>query len=101
MVEYSILKETLQPEPGNAVKEVFFTTKDRCLYAITPRWPGKQLVIKNYQANDKTRVAFPTTGQELAWRNTNGNLVIDLPGFDPDKVAPEHMFAYVFRIENY
>jgi len=101
MVEYNILKETLQPEPGNAVKEVFFTTKDRCLYAITPRWPGKQLVVKDYQAKGITRVALLATGQELAWRNTNGNLVIDLPGFDPDKVAPEHMFAYVFRIENY
>jgi alpha-L-fucosidase len=46
MVPYNILKETLDPEPGQAVKEVFFTRKSDAVYAIVPRWPGKILRIK-------------------------------------------------------
>ncbi|WP_282456994.1 alpha-L-fucosidase [Chitinophaga sedimenti] len=34
-----ILKQTTNPDPGFAVKQAFFTTKDNNLYAITPLLP--------------------------------------------------------------
>jgi hypothetical protein len=48
MITYNILKETIQPDPGQAVKEIFFTQKGNSIYAIVPKWPGKTLVINNF-----------------------------------------------------
>jgi alpha-L-fucosidase len=98
MTGFDILKETLQPEAGRAVKDVFFTTKDGDLYAITPRWPGEQLVIKNVRAYRKSRVTWLATGRELKWKNQKDDLVIRLPAFDPEALSPELLCAHAFRI---
>ena len=37
----AILKQTVDPDPGYAVKEVFFTKKGNNVYAILPRYPQK------------------------------------------------------------
>ena len=98
MSGYDILKETLQPEAGRAVKEVFFTYRNSDLYAITPRWPGKRLVIKNVRADRKSRVTWLATGQGLEWKNRKEDLIISLPEFNPEALSPELLCAYAFRI---
>jgi len=94
-----ILKQTINPEPGYAVKEIFFTNKNDNLYAISPKWPEKELVIKDVQAKSQCKVKLLATNQSLKWKNKNGNLVIDLPDYDPNKFNPEHEYAYVFKIK--
>jgi alpha-L-fucosidase len=101
MTGFDILKETLQPEPGGAVKELFFTFKDGSLYAIAPRWPGNRLIIKDARANRKSRVTWLATGKELKWKNQKDDLVISLPEFSPDALAPEMQYAYAFRISGW
>jgi alpha-L-fucosidase len=98
MTGFNILKETLDPEDGQAVKEVFFTCKNGNLYAVAPRWPGKHLVIKDLKVGRKSRVTWLATGQELKWKNKRGDLIISLPEFDPEGLSPEIAFAYAFRI---
>lgn len=98
MTGFNILRETLDPEDGQAVKEVFFTRKDENLYAITPRWPGERLVIKDLRADKKSRVTWLATGQELKWKNKKGDLIISLPEFVPEGLTPELAFAHAFRI---
>jgi alpha-L-fucosidase len=93
-----ILKQTIDPDSGYAVKEIFFTYKNRNLYAIIPRWPGKKLVIKDFQAKTSSQIFFLATGRSLNWKNEDGNLVVDLPEFDPNELKPEEMYAYVFKI---
>lgn len=100
MTGFDILKITLQPDEGQAFKEVYFTSKDGNLYAITPRWPGKQLVIKKIKADRKTRITWLATGQELKWKNQKDDLVIFLPEFDPEALAQELLYAHAFRISN-
>jgi alpha-L-fucosidase len=39
----AILKQTVDPDPGYAVKEVFFTKKGNNIYAIMPRYPKNKL----------------------------------------------------------
>jgi len=95
-----ILKQTVDPEPGYAVKQAFFTHKNKTLYAIAPTWPGKQFVIKNFTASTGSRVTFLTTGAALSWKNKNGNLVINLPEFNPHQIKTEEMYAYVFSISD-
>jgi alpha-L-fucosidase len=100
MTGFDVLKETLQPDNGRAVKEVFFTYKDGDLFAIAPRWPGKRLVIKNVKAERESRVTWVATGQELKWKNQKDDLVIWLPEFDPEALSPELQWAYSFRISH-
>lgn len=47
----SILKQTVNPDPGYAVQEVFFTTKDHNLYAILTSYSHKKNKIMGYQNN--------------------------------------------------
>ena len=41
-----ILKQTIHPEPGYAVKEVFFTKKGNDVYAILPQYPKPTVILK-------------------------------------------------------
>jgi alpha-L-fucosidase len=98
MTGFDILKQTLAPEKGQAVKEIFFTSKGGTLYAISPRWPGKELVVKDVRAERKSEVTWLATGQTLKWKNKGGNLVIAMPEFAPNAVSPGLQAAYAFRI---
>ncbi len=93
---YDILKETLQPEPGRAVKEVLFTRKGNTLYAITPGWPGRTLRLKGIKASKKTAVTFLETGRPLHWKAAGPDLVVTLPEFDPNTFRSR--CGYTFRV---
>ena len=45
-----ILKQTVDPEPGYAVKEMFFTHNDGAIYAILPKWPEGKITVKDFTA---------------------------------------------------
>jgi alpha-L-fucosidase len=98
MTGFDILKETVAPEKGQAFKEVFFTQKADSLFAITPRWPGKELVIRNIRAGKESRVTWLATGQSLKWKNKGESLMISMPAFNPNALPAELQFAYAFRI---
>jgi len=98
MTGFDILRETVAPEAGQAVKEIFFTAKGDSLNAITPRWPGKELVVRDVRAVKGSRVTWLATGQALNWKNKEGNLVISMPDFDPNALPPELQYAHAFRI---
>jgi alpha-L-fucosidase len=98
MIPYDIMKETLNPDPGQAVKEIFFTQKGTDLFAIVPKWPGKELkVTLPPVTRHLSLVTFLQTGQPLKFRTHNNDLVITLPAYDPN--AKWTTEAYVFKIE--
>lgn len=41
-----ILKQTIDPQPGYAVREIFFTCKEKDIFAIVPKFPKGELVIR-------------------------------------------------------
>lgn len=92
MSGFDILKITLHPEDGQAVKEVFFTWKNDELFAITPKWPGKELILKDIDPDNKTSVTFIETGEELSWTEMGNHMVIELPDFKPGKFDNPHSF---------
>ena len=98
MTGFDILKETVAPEKGQAVKEIFFTRREGSLNAITPRWPGNELVIRNVRAEKGSLVTWLATGQNLNWKNKGESLVISMPAFDPNAFPPELQCAYAFKI---
>lgn len=93
-----ILKLTVDPEPGYATKDIFFTRKADALYAISPKWPGKTLRIKDFNLPKQGQVTLLAQDQILTWQNEGKDLVINLPEFNPEHFKTEHMYAYAFKI---
>jgi alpha-L-fucosidase len=96
MSRFNILEQTIAPPEGQAFKEVLFTFKNGNLYAITPRWPGKKLTLKDVSPNSDTEIIFLETGEKLHWERDGDNLVITTPEFDINRIKSR--YAYVFRI---
>ncbi len=94
-----LLKQTVDPDPGYATREVFFTYKPatNSLYAIFPRWPdNRQIVLKDLKIPPGSRLTLLATGQTLRYTTTAGQTVVYLPDYNPNTFqAPE---AYVIRI---
>ena len=96
-----MMKLTVDPEPGYATKEVFYTynANTNSLYAIFPKYPsGRKLVLKNSNAISSD-IVFLSTNEKLTGRKEGDNIVISLPEYDPNKIKSP--YAYVVRIKNY
>ncbi|WP_027126168.1 alpha-L-fucosidase [Gelidibacter mesophilus] len=96
-----ILKQTLNPHLGQAVKEFFFTQNEYSYFAIVPKWPGKEMRIKDFQPKDNARITLLATDQNLKWNQEGNDIVVELPDYDPNNFKPEEEFAYAFKISKY
>ncbi len=98
-----LLKITVDPDPGYAVKEIFYTynAATNSLYAIFPKYPdNKKLVLKGIDLTEgNSKVSFLSTKENLSWGTDEGNVIIELPEYNPNKIkAP---YAYAVKIENF
>jgi len=98
MSKFDILAQTIAPPEGQAFKEVLFTFKNKNLYAITPKWPGRRLTLKDVLSNSNTKVTFLETGEELVSEMDGTDLVITTPKFNMNSMKTR--YAYVFRIHD-
>ncbi len=98
-----MMKLTVNPEPGYATKEVFYTynANTNSLYAIFPKYPSnRKLVLKNMvSAAPFEDVTFLSTNEKLTCSKEGDNMVVSLPEYDPNKITSP--YAYVIRIKNY
>ena len=97
-----MLKLTVDPDPGYAVKEVFYTynptTND--LFAIFPKYPdNRKLVLKDVTLPAGTKISFLSTKENLQWRQVGTNVEISLPEYNPNKIKSP--YAYAVKIENF
>ncbi len=98
----ALLKQTVDPDKGYAVKELFFTwnPKTRSVYAIFPKYPDdKKLVLKGLQIGAGADVTMLATGERLRTETANGNSTIYLPEYNPNKIKSAH--AFVVKIANF
>jgi len=98
-----MMKQTVDPEPGYAVKEVFYTyhADKNTLYAIFPKYPSnKKLVLKNLPVNvSPGDIRFLSTREKLKFTKDGTNIIVSLPDYDPNKIkAP---YAYAVALGNY
>jgi len=98
MSRFNIVEQTIAPPEGQAFKEVLFTFKNKNLYAITPRWPGKELILKDITPGSDTEVVLLETKEKLTWRANGNDLVINTPDFDMNKMKSQ--YAYVFQLSD-
>jgi alpha-L-fucosidase len=97
-----LLKLTIDPDPGYAVKEIFYTynEKTNSLYAIFPKYPNNnKLVIKEIILPAGASIDFLSTKEKLSWSQEGNNVIISLPAYNPNKIkAP---YAYAVKISDY
>jgi alpha-L-fucosidase len=98
-----LLKITIDPDPGYAVKEVFYTYNPvtNSLYAIFPKYPAnKKIVLKGIELSEgESTVSFLSTKENLSWSLDDTNTIIHLPEYDPNKIKSP--YAYVIKISNF
>lgn len=97
-----LLKITIDPDPGFAVKEVFYTynANTNALYAILPKYPdNKKLVLKNIQLEAGTIISFLSTKEKLQWKQSGDDVEIIFPDYNPNKIKAPYAFAV--KIDNY
>jgi alpha-L-fucosidase len=96
-----LLKLTVDPDPGYAVKECFFTFNPTTnnLYLLLPKYPSdKKFVVHDLRLNPGTKIEMLETGETLGWEQQGDDLEIRLPEFDPNKIKSQ--YAFVLRLEH-
>jgi alpha-L-fucosidase len=76
MSEYDISKLVDEPPPGTARVEAFFTTKADTVYAIVPRWPGPEFVIRDAGVRSGAKCFFLEGGHNLSLTSQGNNVKI-------------------------
>ena len=97
-----MLKLTVDPDPGYAVKEVFYTYNPASnnLYTIFPKYPdNRKLIIKDITLPAETKMSFLSTKENLQWKQSAQNVEISLPEYNPNKITSP--YAYAVKIENF
>lgn len=97
-----LLKLTVDPEPGYAVKEMFFTynPSDNNLYGIFPKYPENgKLLLKSVQLPAGTQISLLAPQQILPWEQQGDNVLVHLPAYSPSAIkAP---WAFAIKIAGY
>ena len=77
--EYDISKRVDHPAPGYAHIEAFFTAKGDAVYAILPRWPDGQLILRDVAARSESKISLLETGDQLEWRPQGQHIAVIIP----------------------
>ncbi len=97
-----MLKLTVDPDPGYAVKELFFTynRNTNTLYGIFPKYPdNKKLVLKDIVLPEGTKISFLSTKETVQWKQIGNDVEINLPEYNPNKIKSP--YAYAIKIEDF
>lgn len=92
-----ILKQTIDPEPGYAVKELFFTQNEDAYFAILPQWKDV-VVIRNFKLPRNGKITLLATGQVLTGKQSGDNVIIKMPAYQPNNMKDTDNYAYAIKI---
>jgi alpha-L-fucosidase len=97
MVKYNLMEQIGQKPKGEmAVKQAFFTQKPDALYAITPGWPGRELVLRDVKVPAGVKATMLGVPGELKCKLDGTTLTVTTPDLAPDAAPCRH--AFVFKI---
>ena len=90
---YDVTKLAAKPAAGKAGIEAFFTSKGNDVYAILPRWPGRQFLVKDVAAVKS--VTLLGSSAPLKFKAVKGGVSIELPDL-PEELLQQP--AWVLRL---
>jgi len=95
MIKYDLMSQVgFAPREGKAVKQAFFTKKPDALYAITPGWPGRQLVLRGIKTPSNPTVTLLGYQGKLAARLDGETLTIELPQLTSEQLPQQPAYAF-------
>ena len=97
MKRYEVTDYVDRAKSDQAIIDCFFTAKGVDLYAIVPRWPGRQLVVKDVSAPASMKVSMLGAPGALKWKAKGKNVIIKMPQPVGDPVKTQ--WAYVVKLE--
>ncbi|MBI4908666.1 MAG: alpha-L-fucosidase [Acidobacteria bacterium] len=74
---YDVTKLTEKQPGGKASIDAFFTSKGNNVYAILPRWPGRQFVVKDVKGIQAATLLG--SGAKLAFKASARGVTIEMP----------------------
>ncbi len=82
-------------------KDIWFTSsKDgRTVYAISLKWPGKQLAVRSVQPVRGSQVFMLGVQKPLPWRQQGDVLVVDIPAEVAEHKPCRQAYAFKFSVE--
>ena len=92
----ALLDQTLNPPPGYAAKEAFFTWNpdQDALYVILPKYPdNRKFTLKSLVVPPTSKVFFLPTREVLKTEVVGNNTIVHFPEFDPNKIKETEAFA--------
>jgi len=92
-----ILKQTIDPELGYAVKELFFTQNKEAYFVILPKWKH-EITIRDFKAPKDAKISLLATHQTLKGKQKGNDFVITLPDYNPSLFKETDGYAYVIKI---
>jgi alpha-L-fucosidase len=87
-----MLKLTVDPDSGYAVKEAFFTCKEKenTVYAIFPKYPSNgKLLLKGIRLDKSARTEFLMNREPLSFKIVGEDTEITLPVFRPELLSSQ------------
>ena len=90
---------TIDPKPGDSVKEFWFTQKDNDLFAFSPEWPSKsQFTIKDAVATSDTKVTLMGCDKVLPYTQTEEGITVDISSINFRDFKSQFVFG--FKLSN-
>ncbi len=81
MTKYEVYDLVERKSPDQAVLQAFFTAKGADVYAILPKWPGREFVIHGIGA--PARVAMLGRDGDLKWQSSGDGIKVTMPDVPP------------------
>jgi len=97
--DYKLMESIGKPKEGKAVIEAFFTSRPGVLYAITPGWPGKELVLRDVKPADNATVKMLGVNRALPWRCEGTTTTIDVSRITADMLPCQWAYTFVIPVE--
>jgi len=94
-----LLKLTVNPDPGYAVQECFFTYNPgrKALFVILPKWRSS-FKIQDLTLPASAKIELLSTHQPLSWHQQGKDILVNMPAFDPNKISGQ--YAFTLKINN-
>ena len=95
MVPYDVAKLTEKPMPGKASIEAFYTVRGNDVFAILPRWPERQFLLKGFDGAKLKSVGLLGSPTPLKFKVQGSSVVIEMPA------VPENLMgqaAWVLKL---
>jgi len=94
--DYKLMESVGKAQGGKAVIEAFFTSRPDTLYAITPGWPGRKLILRDVKPLRNGTVTLLGVEGKLPWQMAGRDMVIDLSRITADLLPCQ--WAYAFKV---